>query len=111
MKIFAFFGVLVATTVVGVVSSIVTTYIVRDIASLYDLKIVLQYSFWQTYAVMALIGIVIYRSVKDKKDKEDKDIQTIVDKFYKMLNQTFTKYIALMLFWGIVHIVHAIYGH
>jgi hypothetical protein len=94
-------GILFSVFLVGLLN----TYIIMDILILYDISFIHQFNFWQVYAVIVVFNIMTVKANVETAEQESDPGETM-DKAAKAILKRIT---GVILTWGILYLVHAIW--
>lgn len=93
------------TFVSMILVSFLSTYVILQIAEMYNLKFITQFTFIQIYGLGFIITLVTYKV--DKKQSEIKKL-TFRQSMKKIFDQIFEKLIAILIGWGLAWLMFQI---
>jgi len=101
-------GKFTMTIIVMVISFFVvllSTYILRSVATLYELTFITNLSFIQVFGLLGLLNTIRYKYKKPEETREKKDYgETLTESFIAL----FTTILAWLISWGMLFISHYI---
>ena len=98
-KIFA----VIITLVISVLISLLKTYVVLDVAELFNIAFILQFSFAQVFGILFIIGLFVtkFDSNNDSKD--------FVDGIINIFAKQILMITAILISWVLVYLVYNLF--
>jgi hypothetical protein len=101
MKLLSQIFTLAITTVIGVLISLLSTYIFIDLADAYMLEFITRFSFGQVFGILYLIGFVLSRSLSKLVINESNGNTSFAEAIGKEIEWQIGMTIAFLIAWGI----------
>ncbi len=102
MKFLISIGLILLVLTIGTLISFLGAYIIIDVAKLYSIDFISQYSVTQMFCVMMIMSLIRYKYVKNEEDND------VFDVFMELLSSGFNRALVFLIGWAMLYIVHSI---
>lgn len=96
---------IILTVVSMVLVSFLSTYVILQIAEMYNLKFITQFSFIQVYGIGFIFVMVNYKNDKKNSKKEKLSFKESIYKIYRQIGE---KLISVLIGWGLAWLMFQI---